>query len=139
MKEPLTISRAELEQSFDLNIKPLYDMNVGFRVRGIGFDNQHWVNSIYALTYNQVQIFVGMEGTIQTDVRDAFRAYLKHLLVGRERMLCMLNCYSQKIKIDLEFENDPSDQFRSNPYTNQNVILALHVLREKCAQLNPKQ
>jgi len=134
-RNPLTVTRAELEQSFDLNIKPLYDMNAGFEFRGIVFDNQHWAFINSAITYNNVKIYVNMKATIQEDVRRAFRAYLLPLMDRREGVTCMLNYYNQHIKLSLGFENDTKDGFQHNPYVNQNAILALQVLREKCATL----
>lgn len=137
MIKPITVSPNELNALFDKHIKPLYGMNVGFTVRGIIFDNQHFIDAKPLTVRNEVSVRVDMSATITKEVREAFRAYFLPLLAQGESMTCMLNCYRQRIKFYLDFDNYPSDCFQSNPYQNQNVILALQVLRERAAQLNP--
>jgi hypothetical protein len=137
MIKPITVNPNDLNALFDTHIKPLYDMNVGFRVRGFIFDNQHWVSANPVTVRNEVKIHVDMQATVTKEVRDAFRAYFLPFLAKGESMTCMLSCYRQHIKFYLDFDNYPSDCFQSNPYQNQNVILAMQVLRERAVQLNP--
>ena len=120
-------TKNELEQSFAKHIKPLLDK--GVTIRGFGFDNQFWICP-KTICSNDVSVYVNMRGPHAEAARKAFTAYFKPLLAEEEGITCQLKAYNQVIKLHLGFLNDPDDCFRSNPYTNQDVILALQVMRQ---------
>ncbi len=135
-------TRAELEQSFDNTIAPLYDIGVGFRIGGILFEDYHFVNNRFTpdtqQTVNKVSIFIGMMGTIQNEVKSAFRSYLKPLLVGRESMSCLMNVNRPHIKLWLAFDDRLAKSIFENGYLNDDVILALQIMRERGSNLVSK-
>ena len=142
MIKPITVSPNELNALFDTHIKPLYDRAANgvdrFHIYSIVFDN-HYPVSPQTYMSNAVRIYISIFSDMIKDLsaRDAFRAYFNPFLGDRESVTCLFNCSRQRVQLYLNFDSSPSDCFQSNPYQNQNVILALQVLRERAAQLNP--
>lgn len=120
-------NKNELEQSFAKHIKPL--LAKGVTIRGVGFDNQFWICP-KTISSNDVSVFVNMRGSHEDATRRAFMACFKPLLAKDEGMNCLLKTYNQVIKLHLSFLNDSEDCFQNNPYINQDVILALQVMRD---------
>lgn len=125
-----------LLQSFDQHIAPLFAMNAGFTIRGIGFQ-QFYGTGVYCNKHSDVSIHLRMDATIQEEIRKGMKAYFKPLLRPDESMLCILSCYNTRIRLSLRFDDSRNDAFQYNPYLNQEMLIALQVLRERSAQLNP--
>lgn len=128
-----TLSYAELEDSFNSILLPLFEGGFGLSIFATKFES-YYSGSVSTKGKNylsNVSIYVRMDANMQDECKAAFRAYFRPHLSQGEKMICWFNCFNQRISLDLAFKNDTTNAFADNPWVNEDIRRAIEVLMNK--------
>ena len=127
------ISYAELEDSFNNILLPLFEGGFGLSIYATKFESYYSGSvSTKGKTYlSNASIYVRMDANMQDECKAAFRAYLRPHLAQGEKMICWFNCFNQRISLDLGFKNERDNAFANSPWVNENIRRAIEVLMNK--------